>query len=156
MSQVTSLTVPNAVALSVRQGLNDLCGAINSQHSGTTAPGAYVPWQYWADTDSGTLKIRNAENDAWISPLDVMAPPGRDLAMGGHKMTGLADGEDDTDAVTVGQLTAALDASALPQATWNAGVQHDRGDAHARAAGCCAAFRWLGPWLPGRVPPSPR
>ena len=30
--------------------------------------------------------------------------------MGGHKMTGLADGEDDTDAVTVGQLTAALDA----------------------------------------------
>ena len=122
MSQVTSLTVPNAVALSVRQGLNDLCGAINSQHSGATAPGAYVPWQYWADTDSGTLKIRNPANDAWISPLDVMAPPGQDLAMGGHKMTGLADGEDDTDAVTVGQLTAALDASALPQATWNAGV----------------------------------
>ena len=117
--------------------------------------GAYVPWQYWADTDSGTLKIRNAANDAWISPLDVMAPPGRDLAMGGHKMTGLADGGDDTDAVTVGQLTAALDASALPQATWNAGVRHDRGDDHAREAGRSRAAAGLA-MASGRVPPSPR
>ena len=74
--------------------------------------------------------------------------------MGGHKMTGLADGEDDTDAVTVGQLTAALDASALPAGDLERGRQHDRGDAHPRSWPKLRRC-WLA-MASGRVPPSPR
>ena len=64
MSQAHPLTVPNAVALSVRQGLNDLCGAINSQHSGATAPGPMCRGNGGRIPTAAPWKIRNATNDA--------------------------------------------------------------------------------------------
>ena len=64
----------------------------------------------------------------------MMAAPGQ-ICDGGHKMTGLADGEDDTDAVTVGQPTAALDALGAAARDLERGHRHDRGDDHACEAG---------------------
>jgi len=49
--------------------LNAALYAIVTQNSGATAPSPTYPYQLWADTTSGKLKMRNASNTAW---LDVM------------------------------------------------------------------------------------
>jgi hypothetical protein len=49
--------------------LNAALAAIVSQNSGATAPSPTYAYQFWADTTSGKLKMRNASNTAW---LDVM------------------------------------------------------------------------------------
>jgi hypothetical protein len=49
--------------------LNAALAAIVSQNSGATEPSPTYPYQLWADTTSGRLKMRNASNTAW---LDVM------------------------------------------------------------------------------------
>ena len=60
MSQVTSLTVPNAVALSVRQGPNDLCGASIRSTAGHGARGL-CPVAILGGYRQRHLKIRNAD-----------------------------------------------------------------------------------------------
>lgn len=46
--------------------LNAALAAIVSQNSGATEPTLTYPYQWWADTTSGKLKLRNAANSAWI------------------------------------------------------------------------------------------
>lgn len=50
-----------------RADLNDALGAIASSSSGTTAPSVPYANQLWMDTTNHILKIRNEDNDAWIS-----------------------------------------------------------------------------------------
>ncbi|WP_127109943.1 hypothetical protein [Pararhodobacter zhoushanensis] len=122
MTQVPSLSVENDLAQQVRQNINALVGAVNSHHSGASAPTAFVPWQFWADTSSGTLKIRNPANTAWVHPLSLFGAATTALAMGGNKVTGLAAGTDPADAVTLAQLQGYLTLTSASQAVWNAGV----------------------------------
>ena len=63
---------PNAVALSVRQG-RTTCAAhqFAAQRDHGAGPSAVAILGGYRQRH---LKIRNAANDAWISPLDVMAP----------------------------------------------------------------------------------
>ncbi|MDG4650124.1 phage tail protein [Roseibacterium sp. SDUM158017] len=69
MSQVTSLSRANGTGIAVREGFNNLIGALFSQNSGSTAPTATVPYMLWADTSTSpaTLRMRNAADDAWIA-----------------------------------------------------------------------------------------
>lgn len=69
MSQVTSLTRADGTGLAVREGFNNLIGALFSMNSGATAPTATVPYMLWADTSTtpATIRMRNAADDAWIS-----------------------------------------------------------------------------------------
>ncbi|MCW1934531.1 hypothetical protein [Pararhodobacter zhoushanensis] len=122
MTQVPSLSVENDLAQQVRQNINALVGAVNSHHSGASAPTAFVPWQFWADTSSGALKIRNPANTAWVHPLSLFGAATTALAMGGNKVTGLAAGTDPADAVTLAQLEGYLTLTSASQAVWNAGV----------------------------------
>jgi len=40
---------------------------IVSNNSGATEPGTMYAYQWWADTTTGLLKIRNAANNAWVT-----------------------------------------------------------------------------------------
>lgn len=50
-----------------RADLNDALGAIASSSSGTSAPSTTYANQLWMDTTNHILKVRNEDNDAWIS-----------------------------------------------------------------------------------------
>jgi hypothetical protein len=47
--------------------LNNHLLAIVSNNSGATAPSTTFAYQWWADTTTGLLKIRNAANSAWVT-----------------------------------------------------------------------------------------
>ena len=59
---IANQTFPNT-----RIDINNAWAAIVSQSSGATAPSTTYAYQFWYDTTTDLLKIRNADNDAWIS-----------------------------------------------------------------------------------------
>jgi hypothetical protein len=58
--------IANADGATVRQDINNVLDAIVSNNSNATSPATTYAYQWWADTTSGKLKIRNAANNAWI------------------------------------------------------------------------------------------
>ncbi|MCX8016417.1 MAG: hypothetical protein N2690_00745, partial [Rhodocyclaceae bacterium] len=54
--------------------LNAALAAIVSQNSGATEPSPTYAYQWWADTASGKLKLRNAANSAWIEVGSLGSP----------------------------------------------------------------------------------
>lgn len=60
-------SLANASGASFRADANDALAAIVSNNSGATAPSTTFAYQWWADTTTGLLKIRNAANSAWIT-----------------------------------------------------------------------------------------
>ena len=60
--------VANGTGSAVRSDINNQYAALWSNHSGSTAPSSgKVAYQFWADTNTNILKIRNSANNAWIS-----------------------------------------------------------------------------------------
>jgi hypothetical protein len=59
--------IANQSGAAFRADLNNGLAAIVSQNSGTTQPSTTYAYQWWADTTTGLLKIRNAANNAWIT-----------------------------------------------------------------------------------------
>jgi hypothetical protein len=59
-------SIANADGATVRQDINNVLDAIVSNNSNGSSPATTVAYQWWADTASGKLKIRNAANNAWI------------------------------------------------------------------------------------------
>jgi hypothetical protein len=57
----------NQSGLSFRQDLNNALSAIVSQNSGASEPSTTYAYEWWADTTTGLLKLRNAANSAWIT-----------------------------------------------------------------------------------------
>ena len=57
----------NATGASFRADANLALGAIAGNNSGATAPATTFAYQWWADTTTGLLKIRNAANSAWVT-----------------------------------------------------------------------------------------
>lgn len=53
--------------VTMRSQINAALQAIVNQSAGATEPGTKYPYQFWADTTNGLLKIRNAGNTAWVS-----------------------------------------------------------------------------------------
>lgn len=51
--------------------------AVRSNFSGSSEPSNPVPFQWWADSSSGLLKIRNAAGNAWV----VFGPLGNAFTM---------------------------------------------------------------------------
>jgi len=52
---------------SMRSDMNSAFQALASNSSGTSAPGTTYAYQWWYDETNDILKMRNADNDAWIS-----------------------------------------------------------------------------------------
>jgi hypothetical protein len=59
--------IANGTGAAVRSDLNDALAAIVSNNSNSTAPATTFAYQWWADTTTGLLKIRNAANSAWVT-----------------------------------------------------------------------------------------
>ena len=58
--------VANASGASVRADINNQLAAVFTNHSGTNAPTTTYAYQFWADTTTAQLKIRNSGNSDWI------------------------------------------------------------------------------------------
>lgn len=59
--------IANQSGLAFRQDLNNALAAIVSQNSGASEPSTTYAYQWWADTTTGLLKLRNAANSGWIT-----------------------------------------------------------------------------------------
>ena len=60
-------TIANQTFPSYRTDHNNSLSAIVSNNSGATEPSTTYAYQWWYDTSSNILKLRNADNDAWIN-----------------------------------------------------------------------------------------
>jgi len=59
--------IANGTGAAVRSDLNGALGAIATNNSGSTEPTTTYAYQFWSDTTTGLLKIRNAANSAWVT-----------------------------------------------------------------------------------------
>ena len=59
--------IANGTGAAVRSDLNYALAAIVSNNSGATEPTTMYAYQWWADTTTGLLKLRNGANNAWIT-----------------------------------------------------------------------------------------
>lgn len=60
------MNLANQAGAAFRADLNNALGALVTLSSGASAPSPTFAFQFWADTTTGILKIRNAANTAWI------------------------------------------------------------------------------------------
>lgn len=91
-----------------RADLNTALAAIVSQNSGLTEPATMFAYQFWADTTTGLLKIRNAANNAWITVGTLASTNLGLLPVAGGTLTGalkLADGAVGTPSLAFGSDT---------------------------------------------------
>ena len=62
MSQVSDVSLANIGFSAFRSELNDILGALNTSHLGTSAPGSIAQGTMWIDTSAGAtgwiLKLR--------------------------------------------------------------------------------------------------
>jgi len=63
--------VSNGTGAAVRSDINGQLAAIVSNNSGATAPATTYAYQWWADTTTGLLKIRNSANSAWVTLFEL-------------------------------------------------------------------------------------
>ena len=70
MAQDT-LSVANGTGVAVRQAFNTAMQASATNQSGSSAPSTTYPFQFYADSNTNTLKIRNAANNAYINVSGV-------------------------------------------------------------------------------------
>ena len=61
----------NQSGASFRSDLNLALQAILTNNSSASAPSTTAAYMFWADTNTGILKIRNSSNDAWVELLQL-------------------------------------------------------------------------------------
>ena len=67
MAQTTNYEIANSSGLVFRGRVNEVLAAVQSNNSGATTPTGTVAYQFWYDTTTNILKVRNAANSAWIN-----------------------------------------------------------------------------------------
>lgn len=89
MSQ-NSLVVADGTGAQVLAAMNNALDTLRTQFSGPTPPGTPLPYQVWADTTTGVLKVRDAANTVWI-PVQPLSGLGynvtKTLAGGTYTLT---------------------------------------------------------------------
>ena len=63
--------IDNSTGANVRADINSALAAIVSNNSSPNEPGTKYAYQWWADTTTGILKIRNSANDGWVELLQL-------------------------------------------------------------------------------------
>lgn len=71
MSQ-NSLVIADGTGAQVLASVNNALDTLKTCFSGATPPGTPSPYQFWADTSTGLLKMRDAANTVWI-PIAAMS-----------------------------------------------------------------------------------
>jgi len=107
MPPVHDYVIANGTGAAVRSDLNDALAAIVSNNSSSSEPATTYAYQWWADTTSNTLKLRNSANNAWVTLREL---DGTMLIEDGSASTpGLAFADD----VNTGLYSPAADTVAL-------------------------------------------
>jgi hypothetical protein len=88
MSPQADYVVANASGSAFRADLNNQLAAIVANNSGATEPATMYAFQWWADTTTGTLKLRNASNNAWVTIGTLASTNLGLLSLAGGTMTG--------------------------------------------------------------------
>lgn len=76
------LNIANQGFPATRADINSALVALGSNSSGATEPTTTYAYQFWYDETTDTLKMRNADNDAWITigtfnqATDIFTPAG--------------------------------------------------------------------------------
>ena len=99
------LTIDNQGFPAFRADLNNALQALGSTQSGTSAPSPTFANQLWYDTTNNQLKIRNEDNDAWITLLTLDQVADTITAVGGVTLANLA-----TVAASQGEMEAGTEA----------------------------------------------
>ena len=71
MSPVHDYDLANQSGASFRADLNNALQAILTNNSSASAPSTTAAYMFWADTTTGTLKIRNSSNNGWVELLQL-------------------------------------------------------------------------------------
>ena len=61
----------NQSGASFRSDLNNALQAVLTNNSSASSPSTTAAYMFWADTNTGILKIRNSANDAWVELLQL-------------------------------------------------------------------------------------
>ena len=85
--------IANQSGAAFRSDLNNGLAAIVSNNSGAAQPSTTYAYQWWSDTTTGLLKLRNAANNAWITVGTLASANLGLLSLAGGTLTGalLAD-----------------------------------------------------------------
>lgn len=63
--------IANGTGAAVRSDLNNALAAIVSNNSSSSEPSTKYAYQWWADTTTGQLKLRNSANNAWVTIFEL-------------------------------------------------------------------------------------
>ena len=63
--------IDNSTGANVRADINNVLSAIVSNNSSSSEPSTKYAYQWWADTTTGILKIRNSSNNGWVELLQL-------------------------------------------------------------------------------------
>ena len=114
--------IDNGTGAAVRTDLNNALAAIVSNNSSSSEPSTKYAYQWWADTTTGILKIRNSSNNGWVELLQLdgtltledgsASTPG--LAFRDDLNTGIfSSGADNFDIATGGSVRANVSSTGL-------------------------------------------
>jgi len=113
----SNYNIPNASAPAVRAQLNTVFGSVASNNSGGTEPSTTFSYQWWYDTATDILKMRNAADSGWISIAEFDQGAGEITVTGVSQLTQLQV-EDPTStvfgAVSGQRLAQAIDENRPP------------------------------------------
>ncbi len=71
MSPVHDYVIANGTGSAVRSDLNNALAAIVSNNSSSSEPATKYAYQWWADTTTGQLKLRNSANNGWVTIFEL-------------------------------------------------------------------------------------
>ena len=115
-------SIANDSGANVRADLNNALSAIVSQNSGTTSPSTSYSYEWWADTTTGLLKIRNAANDGWVT-VGTLASANLGLAtLASPSFTGTASFAGDVNMTGTGAIDVAAGTTAQRPGTPSNGM----------------------------------
>lgn len=82
------MNLANQAGAAFRADLNNALAALVSLSSGAAAPSPTFAFQFWADTSTGILKVRNSANTAWVDVGTLSATGLGLLSRAGGTLTG--------------------------------------------------------------------
>lgn len=114
--------IANQSGASFRSDLNNALSAVATNNSGSSEPSTIYAYQFWADTNTGLLKQRNAANSAWIT-IGTLASTNLGLAtLASPSFTGTATFAGDVLLSGTGQLDLPAGTTAQRSGSPNSGM----------------------------------
>lgn len=114
--------IANQSGASFRSDLNNALSAVATNNSGTAEPSTTYAYQWWADTNTGLLKQRAANNASWIT-IGTLASTNLGLAtLASPSFTGTATFAGDVLLSGTGQLDLPAGTTAQRSGSPNAGM----------------------------------